>query len=154
MTVRKRLGFSHAGKDGYVLLNYLRLEREDQREALLLHTARLCVQDTYFTLMEEGGSGDAYHKAKAALNKYFRPQANVPYERLCFRETSQLANETVKQFVTRLRQKAETCELGDATVVDEHIRDQVISKCLSHELLCKLVQKGRALTLKQLREAA
>ena len=80
----------------------------DQKKALLLHTAGLNVQDIYFTLTEEGGS-DIYQKAKATLNKYFKPQANVSYERLCFRETSQLANETVEQFVTRLRQKTQTC---------------------------------------------
>ena len=38
--------------------------------------------------------------------------------------------------------------------MDEQIRDQVISKCLSHELRRKLVQKGRNLTLPQLREIA
>ena len=113
----------------------------DQKKALLLHTAGLNVQDIHFTLTEEGGS-DSYQKAKVTLNKYFKPQANVPYERLCFRETSQLANETVEQFVTRLRQKAQTCEFGDAATVDEQIRDQVISKCLSHELRRKLLQKG------------
>ena len=87
------------------------------------------MQDIYFTLSEEGGS-DIYQKAKATLNKYFKPQANVPNERLCFREKSQLANETVEQFVTRLSQKAQACEFGDAATVDEQIRDQVISKCL------------------------
>ena len=38
--------------------------------------------------------------------------------------------------------------------MDEQIRDQVISKCLSHELRRKLFQKGRNLTLPQLREIA
>ena len=96
-----------------------------------------------------------------AIRKQRRPwinisnrKGNVPYERLCFRETSQLANETVEQFVTRLRQKTQTCEFGDAATVDEQIRDQVISKCLSHELRRKLLQKGRNLTLPQLREIA
>ena len=121
----------------------------DQKKALLLHTAGLNVQDIYFTLTEEGGS-DSYQKVKATLNKYFKPQANVPYERLCFRETSQ----TVEQFIARLRQNAKTCELGDAATVDEKICDQVISKCLSHELRRKLLQKGRNLTLPQLREIA
>ena len=111
------------------------------------------MQDIYFTLSEEGGS-DIYQKAKATLNKYFKPQANVPNERLCFREKSQLANETVEQFVTRLSQKAQACEFGDAATVDEQIRDQVISKCLSHELLHRLIQKSRNLTLPQLREIA
>ena len=88
------------------------------------------------------------------MDKYFKPLANVPYERLCFRQTCQLANETVEQFVTRLRQKAQTCEFGDAPAIDEQIRDQVISKCSSHELRRKLLQKGRELTLLQLREIA
>lgn len=97
------------------------------------------------TLEEEGGS-DNYRKATA--------QANVPYERLCFRETSQLANETVEQFVTRFRQKAKTCEFGDANAVEEQIRDQVINKCSSHELRREFLQKGQALTLQRLREIA
>ena len=62
--------------------------------------------------------------------------------------------ETVDQFVTRLRQKAQTYEFGDAATVDEQIRDPVISKCLSHALRRKLLQKGRNLTLPQLREIA
>ena len=124
----------------------------DQKKALLLHTAGLNVQDIYFTLTEEGGS-DGYQKAKATLNKYFKPQANVPYEKLCFREKGQLANETVEQFVTRLRQKAQTCEFGDAATVNEQIRDQVTSNCLSHEPRRKLLHKGRNLT-PQLREIA
>ena len=66
-----------------------------------------------FSLEEEGGS-DNYQKATVTLNKYFKPQANVPYDRLCFQETSQLHTETVEQFVTRLRQKAKTCEFGYA----------------------------------------
>ena len=103
----------------------------------MLHTAGLNVRDIYFTLTEEGGS-DRYQKAKATLNKYFKPQANVPYESLCFRETSQRANETV--------------EFGDAATMDDQIRDQVMSKCFSHELRRKLLQRGRNLTLPQLRE--
>ena len=146
-----------AGKDGFELFELFAtgkgVKNVDQKKALLLLTAGLNVQDIYLTSTEEGGS-DIYQKAKATLNKYFKPQANVPYERLCFRETSQLANETVEQFVTRLRQKAQTCEFGDAATVDEQIRDQVISKCLSHELRRKLLQKGRNLTLPQLREIA
>ena len=73
----------------------------------------------------------------------------VPCERLCYRETSQLANESDQQFVTRLKQTAQTCEFGDAATVDEQIRHQEISKCLLQELCRKLLQKGRNLTLPQ-----
>ena len=40
----------------------------------------------------------------------------------------------------------------ETATVDEQIRDQVISKCLSHQLRRKLLQKGQNLTLPQLRE--
>ena len=96
-----------------------------------------------------------------AIRKQRRPwinisnrKGNVPYERLCFRETSQLANETVEQFITTPRQKPQTCEFEEAATVDEQISDQVTSKWLSHELRRKLFQKGRNLTLPQLREIA
>ena len=125
----------------WVVCNGKRSQKCRPEEGILLHTAGLDVQDIYFTFEEEGGS-DNYRKVTATLNKYFKPQATVPYERLCFRETSQLVNETVEQSVTRLRQTARTCEFGDANAVEEQIRDQVINKCLSHELRRKLLQKG------------
>ena len=56
--------------------------------------------------------------------------------------------------MTRLRQKAQTCEFGESSTVEEQIRDQVISGCLSYNLRMKLLQKGRKLTLTQLRENA
>ena len=43
---------------------------------------------------------------------------------LCFREMSQLPSETMEQFVTRLRQKAQYCKFGDAAAVDEQIRER------------------------------
>ena len=49
----------------------------------MLHTAGLSVQDIFFTL-DEGTGENNFLKAKDALDKYFKPQANVPYERLCF----------------------------------------------------------------------
>ena len=56
--------------------------------------------------------------------------------------------------MTRSRQKAQSCEFGDAAAVDEQIRDQVIRKCLSHNIRRKLLEKGKILTLQQLREIA
>ena len=38
--------------------------------------------------------------------------------------------------------------------MDEQIRDQVISKCSSHNIRCKLPEKGKILTLQQLRESS
>ena len=124
------------------------VKHADQRKALMLHTAGLSVQDIFFTL-DEGTGENNYLKTKDALEIYFKPQANVPYEWLCFREISPLPSETVEQFATRLRPKAQPCESGDAAAVDEQIRDQVISKCLSHNLRRKLLEKGKILTLQR-----
>ena len=83
----------------------------------------------------------------------FKPQANVPYKRLSFREMIQLSNETLEQFMTKLTQKAQSCEFGEyAVAVDEQIRDQVINHCLSHNIRRKLLEKGKILTSQQLRE--
>ena len=109
--------------------------------------------DIFFSL-DEGTGEDNYLRLKDALNKYLRPQANVPYERLYFREMSQLPSETVEHFVTRLRQKAQSCEFGDAGAVDEQNRDRVICKCLSHNIRRELLEKGKIWTLLQLGEIA
>ena len=90
-----------------------------------------------------------YDQAKKTLEKYFNPQSNVPYERLLFRNMAQNESETIEQYITRLRQKAVTC---NSDKVDEEIRDQVINKCISHTLGRKLLQKGGDLTLADTRE--
>eukprot|EP00112_Aurelia_sp_Birch-Aquarium-sp1_P025566 Seg856.4 transcript_id=Seg856.4/GoldUCD/mRNA.D3Y31 product="hypothetical protein" protein_id=Seg856.4/GoldUCD/D3Y31 len=61
----------------------------------------------------------------------------------------QMPSEIIDQYVTRLRQRAEYCEFGTST--GEQIRDQVMEKCLSHALRRKLLEKGKTLTLEQLR---
>ena len=65
---------------------------------------------------------------------------------------AQLPTESVNQFITRLRERAEYCEFGD--VKDENIRDRVIEKCMSRRLRRKLLEKGRELTLEQLQNTA
>lgn len=82
-----------------------------------------------------------------ALDKYFNTQVNVPY---VFRSMAQAAHETI----TRLRQRAETCEFGNCDTIDERIRNQIIDKCVRHNLRPNLLEEGRELTLDQFREIA
>ncbi|KAK3097548.1 hypothetical protein FSP39_010680 [Pinctada imbricata] len=124
----------------------------DQKKALLLHCAGMNVQDIYYTLPEIAGEDDAYVKTKTALETYFSPQVNLPYERHVFRNLAQSESETIEQFITRLKQQAEYCEFG--ATLDDQIRDQVIDKCMSSHLRRKLLEKGRTLTLDQLRQIA
>ena len=78
------------------------VKHAEQKKALILHTAGLSVQDNFFTLDEQTGENN-FLKAKDVLNQYVKPQANVLYKRLCCCDISQLVNETVEQFLTRLR---------------------------------------------------
>ncbi|XP_038060004.1 uncharacterized protein K02A2.6-like [Patiria miniata] len=122
----------------------------EQRKALLLHCAGVAVQDIFYSLPEKEGS-DAYVKVKNTLTAYFETKVNVPYDRYVFRSLSQANDETVAEFVVRLRHQAATC---DFTNVDEQIRDQVIEKCKSNKLRTKLLEKGHGLTLQQLQTIA
>ena len=72
-----------------------------------------------------------------------------PMKDSLFRNMAQNESETIEQYITRLRQKAVTCNFDK---VNEEIRDQVINKCISHTLQRKLVQKGGDLTLADTRE--
>lgn len=125
----------------------------DQKYALLLHTACMDVQDIFFTL-PDGAGDDKYAKAVSALDTYFKPQANSTFERSLFRRTVQLPNKTIAQYITRLRQRAETCEFGDRNAIDERIRDQVVDKRLNHSMRRALLEKDRTPNLTVLRETA
>lgn len=104
-----------------------------QKKALLLHFAGLEVQDIYETLTDPGvpsggaDTADEYGKVIRTLDSYFKPQANIPYERHVFRQMKQEPNETIDQFVGRLKRQAENCGFEDRQ--SEQIRDQVIDKC-------------------------
>ncbi|CAC5363364.1 unnamed protein product [Mytilus coruscus] len=66
----------------------------------------------------------------------------------------QSSSETIEQYITRLRQRADTLDFGNQNAIDERIRDQIIDKCLSHHLTRKLLEKGRTLTLANVRNIA
>ena len=115
-----------------------------QRRALLLHTAGEEVQNIVETLPEVGEAKE-YDKVVSALDKYFIPQVNSTYQNYLFRCMEQ-GDETVSQFVTRLRQAVKDCDYGDQS--EKQIRDQVVFKCKSVELRKKLLEKGEKLQLK------
>ena len=85
---------------------------------LLLHCAGESVQDIFFTLAD---TGNTYESAKAKISAYFTPRKNTSYNRHMFRKACQNDEESVAQYVTRLRQLAHLCEFGDQ--VDDFIRD-------------------------------
>ncbi|GAA6080762.1 uncharacterized protein LOC121847580 [Tachysurus ichikawai] len=59
-----------------------------------------------------------------ALEAYFKPARNVIYERYMFGCCKQEEGESIDNFVTRLREKATTCDYGG--LKDEMIRDKIV----------------------------
>ena len=137
------------------------IENNNQKRALLLHSAGMDVQDIFETLTDvpfaplfEGDTDNVYKQAMRKLDGYFTPKGNVPYERHIFRSLKQDASETVDQYVSRLKKQALNCEFGDEAARSEMIRDQVIDACQSSHLRKKLLQKGDDLTLDTVLETA
>ncbi|CAK8692680.1 uncharacterized protein LOC143462177 [Clavelina lepadiformis] len=115
-----------------------------QKRSLLLHTAGEEVQELYYSLVnEQNAIIQTFEETVNVLNEQFIPTANVPFERHVFHQLVQNSNETVDQYVCRLRQRAATCEFQNA---DERIRDQVVDKCYSRELQRKFLEQ-QTLTL-------
>ena len=69
-----------------------------------------------------------YAKAMRSLDAHFAYQVNIPFE------------------------LSENCEFGEAK--EEHIRDQLIDKCRSHNLRKKLLETSGGLTLQKARKIA
>lgn len=77
-----------------------------------------------------GGESD-YQKAEEALTNHFVLQVNSTFQNHLFRSMEQQENETVAQFVTRLKREVKDCNYGGQS--DNQIRDQVVQKCRSAE---------------------
>ena len=122
---------------------------DQQRVALLLHTCGAELQELYFSLVDEEEE-KSFEACVRVLYEHFVPKANLPFERHQFRQMSQLNSEKVDQFVSRLRQKATTCEFAN---LDEAIRDQLIEKCFDPKLRRKFLERTNA-TLKDLQDVA
>ena len=116
---------------------------------MLLYTGGTDFQELYYTLIPEGEEkslGESFE----VLDDYFVPKVNVPFERHLFRQMSQVAGETVDQFVCRLRQKAITCDFPN---VEEAIRDRLIEKCGNAKLRRKFLEKANT-NLQDLQDVA
>ena len=76
------------------------ITKDERKKALLLHLGGEEIQDIYETLDCENSYADAVE----ALTQYFNPKKNIAYERHVFRQAKQNNDETVDNFVIRLKQ--------------------------------------------------
>lgn len=120
-----------------------------QKRALLLHLGGPEVQDIFETL-DVGGT--AFKDAEKALDDYFVKKKNVAFERHVLRQAMQNSQETMDNFITRLRQLIVSCEYP-ADQKNDIIRDQVIEKCKSQRLRVRLLRK-KDLTLEKIQQMA
>ena len=106
----------------------LDVKDDKQKRALLLYQAGQETQEIFHTLTK---TGENYETALAKLDEYFLPKKNVDYETFQFRQAKQKSDETVEQFVTRLRKLAVNCEFS---ALDRELKSAVIQNCSSKRL--------------------
>ena len=113
--------------------------RDDgRRKALLLHLVGQQTQEVFETL---GVADDAtYQVSLDAFDGHFDMQRNVSFERSVFHNAKQKENESIEQYVTRLRRLAQYCEYND--IVEEQIRDQVVATCNSSNSILSCTRCG------------
>ena len=76
-----------------------------------------------------------------ALTQYFEPQRNIIFRRYLFSSANQSSDDTIDQYLNRLRKLASTCAYG--TLSDELIRDRLVIGIKSHEVRKRLLRKKR-----------
>lgn len=94
-----------------------------EKKAMLLHCGGYDIQDIFYAIPDAdtvAANEDPYKKTKEVLTNYFKPKINTTIERHKFRSMSQKENESIGQFVTRLRQQAKYCSFVS---VDNECRD-------------------------------
>lgn len=121
----------------------MNVDSNKRKKALLLHYAGDEVFEIHETLPNTGTDTD-YAASKTALNTYFKPQLNTEFEIFEYRQMKQKDSETVDEFATRLRQKADHCDFGDNK--NKEIKSQIIQGCKSSKLRRKALQDNLDLT--------
>ena len=97
--------------------------------ATLLHLAGPDALEVYNTSFESPGDEKKLQKVVEKFDAHCIPQINVTWERHMFNTRIQQPGETIDQYVTNLRNKANTCEFGDLT--ESLIRDSVVCGVVS-----------------------
>ena len=107
----------------------------------LLHVIGIDALEIYNTFAwEEGGDAMKADKILEKSSAYCRPRENITYERHVFSTRNQKTGETIGQYVTDLRTKAKTCELG--TLRDGLIRDRIVCGITDDKLRARLLRES------------
>ena len=109
----------------YNVASGMSVKDDKSQTSMLLHVIGDGALDIYNTF-EFAQSDDKMKLAKVMgkFERYCTPKRNVTYERHKFFTRSQHMNETIDQYATELRNRAQSCEFGDLT--NGLIRDRII----------------------------
>ena len=118
-----------------------------EKHALLLHCAGEKVEDIFDNLVDTGSDAD-YDKATTALTAYFQPKKCIEYQTYVFRAATQGKDETLDNYLIRLRELAKSCDFHD---IDREIKAQIVQSCSSTRLRRRALRDD--MTLKQLIDA-
>ena len=112
---------------------------------MLLYLGGEPLRTIYKTLDDEE---ETFKNAVTVLNKHFEKKRNVAYECFVFRQATQAKEESMKCYVTRLRDLGKHCKFEDYSANDAVI-DQVIEHCHSSHLRKKLLGVGDTITVEK-----
>ncbi|CAF0872882.1 unnamed protein product [Brachionus calyciflorus] len=101
---------------------------EEIKTGIFLHHVGERVASIYENLSIDK---DKYQDIVKKLTDYFEPQVNEPFERFNFSEAKQSYDESLDNYIARLRSLARNCNFTD---IEKEIMNQVIRGCKSNEL--------------------
>jgi hypothetical protein len=111
-------------RDFEYYLNGSGIQCDDQKKDVFLYLAGADVRDICDALPTEERT---YAQLRAALATHFTPQQNLDFEYYRFGQMRKNANESLDNFVVRLRAAAKLCSY--TTTADAEIKKQVIMGC-------------------------
>ena len=103
------------------LLVGMNITNGDRKRALLLHYAGERAYDIYDA--EKSTTEATYEATKKVLTDYYAQKKTIQIEIYHFRTCKQTENQTLDEYVTKLRQLSKNCEFAD---VEHEILQQVI----------------------------
>ena len=111
---------------------------------MLLHLVGEQAREIYHA---KGQANDDFDEVKRILTEHFTPQINTEFEVFKFGELKQKENETLDDFVVRLRTQARLCSFGNQAAITAEIRKQVIRGGRCIKLRQKILEADTPLTL-------
>ena len=108
----------------YNVASGMAVKDDKAQTSMFLHIIGDASLDIYNTFEFAQGDEMKLEKVMQKFEKYCMPKRNVTYERHKFFARSQHVNETIDQYATELRNRAQSCEFGELTnsLIQDRIR--------------------------------